>query len=194
MFSIIGIGRAAIATLAIAALVIFISRDGSFPRGTEVSSYSVSGETFAEVLSRLKEEGPKDQYGIARYAVTKWSLRWGVNREENKPEVSKSIKVVLPDWRDKATASKEMQKEWNRFYQAIVSHEQQHAHRASQTARTIESEIQRLLDSKPKVSLEEINRVANKFIRENQEWDLEFDKKTRHGREEGVVLNSPNIP
>lgn len=160
----------------------------NFPTGTKIILYPVKGDSTQQIKRALLKHGPKDQYGFKRYGMTRWLIKWNINEKTREVSVSYGIRVILPNLEIKNNHKNSFLQKWNKFSEAIIQHEQHHANRAVQTARTIKVTLSSIIKNNPTTPITELNQVAFKLIRRNQEWDLAFDKETSHGKNKGVEL------
>lgn len=99
------------------------------------------------------------------------------------------ITIILPKWTDYNKVSREWKQAWDRFYEALVAHENKHKEFTIRAAEEIEAAIARLEVNggceQLKTRAESIYLDGLKRLRKIQ---IQFDKDTDHGATEGVVL------
>lgn len=164
-------------------------------RAKEIDSswFEVEGATLSGIKESILKIGPKDPYGLSRDAVTLWRIKWDLPKAESrypgeyKPKASVEVSVALPTLRDSGDLDVNEQREWNRYYSALIKHEYGHARKAMQTKKDIERkllEVSALQDEKRK------HEAAKKLIVANRNWDIWYDASTDHGRKQGVLLQT----
>jgi len=95
----------------------------------------------------------------------------------------------MPKWKDYRKANRAEQKKWDKYYNALMEHENGHKEIAIAAARKIESELLTLSNFADKHSLERhANFKAKMIIRESRKHQKQFDIETQHGLTTGVVL------
>ncbi|MCP5095503.1 MAG: DUF922 domain-containing Zn-dependent protease [Chloroflexi bacterium] len=111
----------------------------------------------------MKRKGPKGYWAYA-----KWNIRWsGTCR------VTLKINYTMPRWKNKNNAPKRLQKSWNKMIINLKRHEEGHGLHGINAANAI-----------VKAKCNGSNRIITKWAKQ----DKVFDKKTGHGRKQGVVL------
>jgi len=159
--------------------------------------YAINGQTSRELRREMSTKGPHFDNTRTRYAATtQWWVNWDVSYTSNDygcsintVQTQVAIEFVYPRWTNKTNARPNIQEKWERFYQALVAHEQTHANHGISAAKQIENQLARLSSSNQCANLRrEVNNRAQQIIHHYQNEDIQFDKRTRHGLNEGVRL------
>lgn len=145
----------------------------------EVQPYKVVGSSLSEVLSSIRELGPKDQHGISRHAYAGWDIRWSWDKGIKNPKVRLKLTLIHPAWDGNCA-------EWGRYMDAILRHEMNHLNNSIKTA----SKILKTIESSEGLSEEELNQRLAILLQKNREFDLQYDKDTHHGLHEGVLIDT----
>jgi len=160
--------------------------------------YDISGQTNSELLREMARKGPYS--GRKRYwAITRWYVNYNFNFQPsefgcsiNTVQTNVNIEFIYPRWVDRARwghARQNMGRQWDRMYQALVAHEETHASHGIAAARQIESELQKLSSRNNCHSLRrDFENRAQRIIQHYRNADIQFDRRTHHGRNEGVHL------
>ena len=140
----------------------------------------------------LLKAGPKDIFGRARYAEVRWDIGWHWPNNHGKLQlnaftVTPKIVVTLPKVEPMLFASEKERLSWELVYKAIVVHEANHIAAAISTVEKVTSAL-RAEASKSTATPESMNLAAQACLSKNRQWDLEYDQRTDHGREEGIKL------
>lgn len=144
-----------------------------------VDTYDIAGTTLAIVAKQLD---PKE-WGRCTYNYD-YSYETAANGRVTKVDVTLHLTIRLPRWQGKGydQASAAAKEEWLRMLTALEIHEDGHADIARTWAATTQT---RLLGQRG-------GRVAQRY---SQTMDAikraqdEFDKKTKHGQNQGVSLD-----
>lgn len=145
----------------------------------DVQPYKVVGSSLTEVLSSIKELGPKDQHGISRHAYAGWDIRWSWDKGIQNPKVTLKLTLIHPAWDGNCA-------EWGRYIQALLKHELNHLDFAAKTA----SKVMETIKKSDSMSEKELNQRLAVLLQKNREFDLQYDKDTHHGLHEGVLIDT----
>lgn len=95
--------------------------------------------------------------------------------------------VTLPEWRDADTAPAELRLRWDDFVTALRAHEYGHRNRAFRAAEEIHEALLAVRAPDCLVLDERAEAVACEVLERYLALDAEYDRRTLHGRVEGVV-------
>lgn len=127
--------------------------------------YDIQGKTAAQLKNLMKRRGPK-----GFWAYTTWNVRWS-----GSCAISLEISYTYPRWTDRSSAPAGLQARWNRMITNLTQHEEGHGQIGLDAAREIE---QSGCKGNPM-------DIIEKWVRHEKR----YDKKTRHGLTQGVVLD-----
>ncbi len=125
--------------------------------------YNVKALTAKELKKQMFKKGPN---GFWAYA--KWTVYWTVTCK-----VRVEIRYTFPKWVNKNEGSDALQSEWRAMTRALKAHEEVHGSHGINAAKEI---------------LASGCKKPRKIIRKWAKQDKVFDKKTRHGARQGVIL------
>ncbi len=122
----------------------------------------------------------------------KWNMRWTVkSRSCEVIDITARINVTitLPKWVGYGNAGSRDKREWDRFYQILVAHENGHKALAVEAGEKVEQEI---LSMGPKENCTLLKRAANrlgqKIIEEYNARSERYDRETDHGKKPGAKI------
>jgi predicted secreted Zn-dependent protease len=159
-------------------------------------SYIVTGSTLAELRHEL-DRGVLDPYDNTRVAaLTSWYVRWRYRYTTSSqgcsisdPTVSVRFMFVVPRWKAKADAERDLVEEWNRFYVALWRHERGHVRNALLAADEIEETLEKLAISQTCEQLEaEADGAGARILKKHRARDRTYDAATAHGETQGAVI------
>jgi predicted secreted Zn-dependent protease len=151
--------------------------------------YTGSGATARELGASLAQSRPwKDS--DRRDGQTQWHIEWNFQLIDNgngcrlrSLTTKTTITITLPKWNMPSSLAER----WKNYCDALKQHEARHAQIALEAAAAIRKRVTTLQDTSSCQKLTEfINAAANKVIAEFREQEVQFDKRTDHGRKEGA--------
>ena len=126
-------------------------------------TFTVDATTIDGLLTQLHQKGPKGYW-----AYTDWYVKW-----TGSCETSVAITYTLPKHKNVDKLDPTVRKKWLGMIDALTKHEQKHGQNAINAAQEIE-----------KTKCANGNAVIKKW----NKADIDLDKRTDHGKKEGVVL------
>lgn len=158
--------------------------------------YTVTGETLPEIRRSLARA--RSWMGSSeREGRTDWRIRHkfsvsssgGVCRCRSF-STHTSITLTLPRWTPSATTAQPVIEEWERYLAALTAHEMGHAQFALATTRELHQRIKTIGEDSSCANLRaRINALINSTTEEYKAKEKDFDRRTNHGIEQGVVLS-----
>ncbi|MGQ5522629.1 DUF922 domain-containing protein [Chitinimonas sp. PSY-7] len=186
--------RVQVSVLAVAASSLFAATE--VKQNQRAIYYDVYGLTADAVRHSMDKNTPiRSASGVFRGEMKTW-LDWDISWwQQNgscritRVSVMSKATTTLPRWQDEAKAPVALQQRWNGFMKALKQHEAGHAKIAQSW---VDKLIPGLRKISPNPSCEalyaEARRLAAEYQSNNQREQDEYDKRTRHGEAEGVVL------
>lgn len=160
-----------------------------FNRDINLHTFPVETRSISELKAALLNgSGPRDPHGVSRYAVTKWRVRWqwpttaDKRAEFSRSTVLANVDIHVPFW---SVASSLEASEWQSNYLLLLNHELAHGKNALSTATLIRDGLIALGNSGQN-NPNEGNKFASKFISKARQWDVEYDRETSHGKNQGL--------
>ena len=126
--------------------------------------YSISGSTTRELKQQMRRKGPG-----GFWARADWRVSWFAGCQ-----VTVEIKYQYPKWENRSGAPADVRRKWDRMMKALVRHEEQHGRHGINAGNEID---QSKCSGSPK-------KITEKWARQ----DKIYDRQTKHGKTEGVVL------
>ena len=159
--------------------------------------YSLNTKSVNNLLSDINRSTPIKENNQIFHGHTdsyiNWKFRWKITNGKCLIEdVSTNVDItyILPKLTNREK-SHELLKLWEKWYPALVKHENKHAAHAVTIANKIEYEIINLPFRYNCKELEnDANKTGNKLIKKLNELDLIYDNKTQHGKSEGANLST----
>lgn len=154
------------ATLATALCVMLGAGAGAAKPKVTVKNktYEVDATSVQGLRQQMKQRGPNGYW-----AYTDWYVRWS-----GSCTLSVEITYTMPKHKDEGKMDAATRKRCKAMVSALKAHEEKHGAHGVQAAREIEQ-----------TRCANGDAVIKKWLNE----DKAFDKRTRHGATEGVVLN-----
>ena len=165
----------------------------NIPSEIEVEYYPIHGETLQEIDLSLTSFGPKDHSGARRTAVFDWNFEW-VWYEERGSSVNVAATKIEPRYflkmphLPKPPQSASISKAWARYLNAVVSHELNHFKNAVNCVDDLRQAISRVALKSERAEKQAIIGEARQVLKECSRRDMEYDSRTRNGKQEGVEL------
>ena len=168
----------------------------SIPGDVEVEYYPIRGATSAELRAQMRALGPCDEHGARHYADAHWRVRWRYPFQRTSgacatgpSKVTLTTTYLLPRWVDAALGPGEVQEQWKCFLAALLVHEDGHRLHGRDAAARIEVLLPTLPPQRTCPEMDALaNAEAEKVLQHFRELDQEYDRSTRHGATQAVVL------
>ena len=157
--------------------------------------YSVSGMDSHSIQQSVQQNGPVGHNGQRFHAYTEWKLKWNYRWTESASRcrltqlsVDVEINYMLPALESAEIISEPLKTSWERYFQALLGHEQQHKNYAIAAAQALEKSLL-TLPAQPCTEFETTLAVtAQRVIDDYQQREKAFDLETNHGINQGVIL------
>lgn len=158
--------------------------------------YYISPKTVKDVKRELfnnttiRSDG-KRFLGSTRWQV-KYKLKSGYNTARCKLEVSNislDVLYTMPQVSDDVPAKIKYQ--FKRYYKKLLRHEENHKNNGLKAAKEIERKIRAMKPEKNcDILYSKIDKMYAKTIKKYNRLDKLYDKRTQHGKAEGVVIGN----
>lgn len=158
-----------------------------------VHFYSFKAENAEQIRNAINERGPVDQFGKKRDAFTGWYIGWRWPERDGKADFSETsafytVKFILPKWQvSKASAEGDLYQAWLKYLSAMEEHELTHYKTASSNYQRPALAIRNAFNKNRALSTDVANDIGEAVLVEIRKLDKAYDKKTKHGRLEGVL-------
>ena len=192
-------GRRIVTALGFIVLVLLVGED-TIARDVErcevpitFTSYDVSGDTFEELYAALRQRGPKDDTGNARYAYTRWKVAWRWKSmgdgtiDANSVDLACSASVHLPRLVNRDHHAPALLAQWDAFVERTRKHELNHIEHVRRGAPRITQMIQERAGDKGILSSKQAKAIARTVVADLHAMDRAYDMRTNHGKTEGTL-------
>lgn len=169
----------------------------SYPKvDTIENSYTVEANDKGSLFSAINNASPIREGGEVFHAHTdtyvNWNYWWDKRNNYcklNRVETTVTITYTLPRLSSK-TQDAEVKRIWNKYYPALIEHEEGHGQIAIDAAQVIERGLRNMssyssCDLLSKKANAKAQRILDKFSQKH----LDYDNKTNHGKTQGAYLN-----
>ncbi len=155
--------------------------------------YEVSGSSVSELEASLRERGPKDDLGKARFAYTDWTVEWNWKRFDDGTIDPQSIKltciatILLPKVANTdGKIADDLLSAWNGFIERTKAHELNHVSHIDKTAPAILTRLKEEHRRTGTLTRERAEKIISEVIAEIRGLDRRYDARTNHGFTEGT--------
>ncbi len=164
--------------------------------------YDVKGTSLSEIHASLREHGPRDERGSARFAYTDWTIEWNwgttpakrVELDSLRVQCSATVRlpklVVTPDTPISVVRS------WHDFVERTRDHEMRHVEHVTRGASRIRQRLEAAQVRLGALSPRQANAIVSRIVEEIREFDRAYDRRTNHGYTEGTweLARVPILP
>ena len=166
-----------------------------FRTTTKQSPYTVQGDSIAKLTAELNEKGPLD-HGEKFHAKTDRQIHWHYRYERKGGgfaittlTVTADIDCLLPRRTVPANQPDNLAAQWERYMAALTLHEHGHGQNAIDHAKALYATLRAHRVFATSQALEEFIRAeGDKCIADANAYDVEYDRKTKHGATQGATL------
>jgi predicted secreted Zn-dependent protease len=161
----------------------------------ETQYYEVSGSNANEIRQSINANRKTLVSGQTFDAYTVWLVRWqyhwmasGRLCQMEQVRTSVNITFMLPKWVDREDADSNLKAHWDRYYTALIKHEEGHQQTGIEAATEIQNKLQKLKASSCEKLQKKADEMGKELIKKYNLRDIEFDKNTNHGMNDGAVF------
>lgn len=187
--------------IAIAAIILVLTTHlNSLASPTEsitTTPYSIQGSTAQALRQQINQKGPTDPKTGQRFSgYTQWNVRWNYRYRQQgdrctltQTRVNTTVTITLPQWNPPSTAPRDLRDRWNRYIRALSQHENGHRDHGLGAGRDILAMLKRFPAQTTCAELEtQANAAAQTIIKQYNQRDVDFDRRTNHGATQGAVF------
>lgn len=162
--------------------------------GVLIQHYEIDGNSLEQLRDSINERGPLDGIMHRRDAYTRWKISWdwpftpGGKPDFDKVRASCDVSVTLPRLGKSAQLEPDKLGKWNGYLKAVRKHEAEHVKGVLENYNSIPAKIRSAWLAQPELTAHEANGIAREVVVGIRRFDADFDRYTRHGRLQGVVL------
>jgi predicted secreted Zn-dependent protease len=164
---------------------------------TSFDFYDIFPISRVDIGKEMRKRSPIKRDGETFDAYTDWYVKWNFrwNKKDGMcviKKVNTSLDVIyrLPRIAKNHPAPPNVQQAFKSYYDALFEHEKNHMKSGLDAAREVEKALLNLDSFENCDQLEaSANALGNEIVRKYNELDKEYDRKTEHGKTEGVDIN-----
>lgn len=146
----------------------------------------------------MHKRSPVKKNGKTFKGHTHWNVKWNFKwKRKNgicyitKVNTSLTITYTMPRIAKDYDVAQPVRQSFSNYYNSLLNHEKGHMKSGLYAARDIEKALLNLGSFKRCDKLDETaNATANKIVKKYNRRDTEYDRKTNHGKTEGVDINN----
>lgn len=161
-----------------------------------INEYSVTAKNVSSLVEAVNKASPVRQNGDVFHAHTetyiKWTFWWNNQNDGcklSRVETEVDITYIFPRL-NKSSSGKKVIEIWEKYYSALVIHENGHAEIAIEAAREIESSLLSMPEYRNcNLLSEKANMKAQEILDHTKPKHEHYDRKTRHGKSQGAYLD-----
>ena len=161
----------------------------------ETLYYQVSGDNAEALRQQINSRSSAQQDGRTYGAYTRWNVRWHYDWATTDSYCSMTtvttqvdVTYTLPQWVDRKAAPAQLQKKWDRYYNALIDHEHGHKEFGLKAAKAIELALSGMGHESCDRLQHDANSKGNKILDKYIAREKQYDIKTRHGMNDGAVF------
>jgi predicted secreted Zn-dependent protease len=145
-------------------------------------SYKIKAKTLSEAAAAMDAHDPEE------WGKCEWDPQLDADFDTSTGAITKAtvtvvITITMPKWKGAKKLSEAAKAEWDRFYQALLDHENGHVER-------VHTHLTGLGESLIGMTTEQANAECTKVMTELQTDSDEYDVDTDHGRNEGTIIDT----
>lgn len=158
-------------------------------------NYPIHGGSMEEVMESMELNAPPELEG--HFARTKWNVIWeyklgGMEGEGcliTGSNVKLDVTFFMPEWREASSSDGKTRKKWEKFVNRLQRHEDGHMRIGLEAARGVEKVLSGMGTKKNCQEIKQLaNQKADALISSKKQEEISYDKRTRHGRWQGAML------
>ena len=155
----------------------------------ETTFYPVSGQTFEEVFRDVDAKTTIEKDGKKYQGLTTWDtnhkFEWKMRNSFcviTSATITVNITITMPKWSNYNNAKRRDQKEWDKYFSHLMSHENGHREIAIQSAYKLEKALFTLHGRKNDDLLKsDANALAGQIMQRCVEANQKYDSINKHG-------------
>ncbi|GEM_PF-923582 len=154
--------------------------------------YDVTGATLNEVRQSLRERSPAKPYDAEAKWWIDWRYRWMNDATACRlTQVTVMLRVVttFPRLAPDAPAPADLRRSWQSYSDRLMVHERGHARIGADAAEQIDQRLKTISIEGNCDNMEATaNEAAMELIRQANQADKDYDRRTNHGATQGASL------
>ncbi len=164
---------------------------------TEFMFYDIYPKTKVDLKRELYKRTPIIYNGKKFRGNTKWNVNWKFKWKKKNGScqiytvnTKLTVQYTMPKISDNFPVDSSIRSSFEKYYKALLKHEQGHKNSGLYAARVIEKELKSMGAFNNCQSLEKAaNKKGKEIIERYNKRDKDYDQRTDHGRLEGANIN-----
>ena len=160
----------------------------------ETKYYKIYGATADVLRKEMNTKSPVRQSGNTYDAYTSWYVNWHFNwniskRHCHMTTVTSSVDVefTLPKWMNRNESNNDLKNKWDRYYSALIDHENGHKNFGINAANEIEEQLSGLPSSSSCALLKQkANTLGKEILDKYRTNEKKYDRNSNHGVNNGA--------
>lgn len=154
--------------------------------------YDIRARDGLELYAAITSQSPIGVTAIT--AIEPTSVRWEARRVRggyviDRLHLDEVIVQTLPRWVNRDAAPACLRRQWDRAMRALDRHENVHLERYIAYSRQFRREAARIPPQPTPAALQRaLGQLNRRLEAEVQAWQRDYDRRTQHGRLEGVLV------
>ena len=99
-----------------------------------------------------------------------------------------NVKFTLPKWKNRGDSNGMLRNKWDKYYMALINHENGHKKFGIGAAEEIESQLIKLSSKSCKTLEKKANALGKNIIDKYASLEKEYDEETNHGMNNGAIF------
>lgn len=165
---------------------------------TRFNFYKIYPSSKNDLSKEMHKRSPIRKNGKTFKGNTHWYVKWTFKwKRKNgicsitKVDTSLTVTYTMPQIAKGYEVTQSIRQSFENYYTSLLNHERGHMKSGLFAAREIEKSLLSLGSFKSCQRLDETaNALGHKIIKKYNKRDKEYDKKTNHGKTEGVDINN----
>lgn len=142
-------------------------------------TWNVKGADAESLFKNLEKNGFWGRY--RSNSSGSWS---GKGKKIDSVKITGKPVILMPSWTEYSKI-KDGQASWDKMWKALKKHEDNHHKIFDEAAKAFKKELEKGGDLDPK----DMTKAWDKWLKDTQKKQDDYDKKSKHGQNEGVILN-----
>jgi predicted secreted Zn-dependent protease len=160
--------------------------------------YDIFPSSKKDLGKEMLNRSPVKKNGKTFKGHTHWHVKWNFKWKKNngichitKVKTSLSVTYIMPQIAQGHEVAQPIRQSFENYYKSLLNHEKGHMKSGLYAAKDIEKALISLGSFESCDVLDETaNRTANLIVKKYNNRDKEYDRKTNHGKTEGVDIDN----
>lgn len=141
---------------------------------------NVSGKTLEEVSKKLDKLPAWGKYDCE----IKYSYKTDASGNVTEVTLTGKPVITMPIWKEWSKGDRESQKKWDIMWVKLKRHEEEHHNKTLGEIKKLEAKMKKAKS----LSEKDFKKMMDQFYKDLSKAQKDYDKKSDHGKKEGVKL------